>query len=58
MDRLGISLTAQGLYPSLVHFARQLETASDFIVVREFNLQQGRGGALALRLSADLYLSR
>jgi Tfp pilus assembly protein PilO len=58
MDRLGITLTAEGLYPSLIQFARKLETTSDFIVVRDFSLQQGDGSALALRLSADLYLSR
>jgi Tfp pilus assembly protein PilO len=57
-ERLGITVSAQGLYPSLVKFAHSLETASDFIVVREFNFQQGDGGALALRMSADLYLAR
>jgi Tfp pilus assembly protein PilO len=56
LERLGISVSAQGLYPGLVKFAHALETASDFIVVREFNFQQGDGGVLALRLSADLYL--
>ena len=58
LERLGISITAEGLYPSLVHFARSLETADDFIVLREFSFQQGDGGALALRMSADLYLTQ
>jgi Tfp pilus assembly protein PilO len=58
LERLGITVTAQGLYPGLVQFARSLETAEDFIVVREFNFKQGEGGALALRMTADLYLSR
>ncbi|MGE5325966.1 MAG: GspMb/PilO family protein [Deltaproteobacteria bacterium] len=58
LERLGIAITAEGLYPSLVHFARSLETADDFIVVRDFSFQQTSGGALALRMSADLYLSR
>ena len=58
LERLGIAITAEGLYPSLVHFARSLETAEDFIVVRDFSFQQGEGGVLALRMSADLYLSR
>lgn len=58
LERLGISINAEGLYPSLVQFARSLETASDFIVVRDFSFQQGEGGALAVRMSADLYLSR
>jgi Tfp pilus assembly protein PilO len=58
LDRLGITVSAEGLYPSLVKFAHSLETASDFIVVREFSFQQGDSGALALRISADLYLAR
>lgn len=58
LERLGIAITAEGLYPSLVHFARSLETADDFIVVRDFSFQQGDSGALALRMNADLYLSR
>jgi Tfp pilus assembly protein PilO len=58
LERLGIAITAEGLYPSLVHFARSLETADDFIVVRDFSFQQGDGGSMALRMSADMYLSR
>jgi Tfp pilus assembly protein PilO len=58
MERLGITVSAQGLYPSLVKFAHALETAGDFLVVREFNLRQSEGGTLALRMTADLYLTR
>jgi Tfp pilus assembly protein PilO len=58
LERLGITVTAEGLYPSLVQFAHSFETANDFIVVRDFNFQQGDSGTLALRMSADLYLKR
>jgi Tfp pilus assembly protein PilO len=58
LERLGISVTAQGLYPSLIKFAHDLETTGDFVVEREFIFQQGEGGTLALRISADLYLTR
>ncbi|HET7841358.1 MAG TPA: GspMb/PilO family protein [Terriglobia bacterium] len=57
LQRLGLTVNAEGLYPSLVHFARALETSKDFIVVREFNFQQGEGGSLALRMTADMYLT-
>ncbi len=57
LERLAVTVNAEGLYPGLIKFGRSLETASDFIVVREFTFTQGDGGILALRLSADLYLS-
>jgi Tfp pilus assembly protein PilO len=58
LQRLGITVAAEGLYPSLLKFARDLETASDFVVVRDFSFQQHGGGTLGLRISADLYLTR
>ena len=57
LQRLGLTVNADGLYPSLVQFARALETSKIFIVVREFNFQQGEGGSLAMRVTADMYLT-
>lgn len=58
LERLGITVSAEGLFPSLVKFAHSFETASDFIVVRDFNFQQGESGNLELRIAADLFLAR
>ena len=58
LQRLGITVAAEGLYPSLLKVARDLETAIDFVVVRDFSFQQHAGGTLGLRISADLYLTR
>lgn len=54
--RLGIEVNAEGSFSDLLKFAHALETASDFIVLREFALEPLEGGALGLRLVADLYL--
>lgn len=56
--RLAIIVSAEGPFRSLVSFAHALETAGEFIIVREFNYQPGEGEALALRMNADLYLGR
>lgn len=56
LERLGMEVTVEGPYPGLVKFAHTLETASDFILVRDFKVQPGDKGNLALRLGADLYL--
>jgi len=57
LERLGIEIQAVGSYTGLLKFAHGLETASQFILIREFNFQPGDGGVLALRLVADLYLA-
>jgi len=58
LERLTIEINAQGPYMSLLKFSHALETASDFILVREFNITPGGdNGALGLRLEADLYLT-
>jgi hypothetical protein len=41
----------------LLKFAHGLETANDFILIREFNLATGENGMLSLRLAADFYLT-
>ncbi len=57
LDRLAMTINVQGPFAGLLNFAHALETASDFIVVRDFSIQNVEGKTLALRLSADLYLT-
>lgn len=58
LERLTIEISAQGPYASLLKFSHALETADDFMLVREFNfIPEGENGALGLRLGADLYLT-
>jgi Tfp pilus assembly protein PilO len=56
LKRLAINVVVEGPFDGLVKFSHNLETASDFVVVREFNLQPVEGGSLSLKISADLYL--
>jgi len=57
LERLELEITLQGPYPSLLKFSHALETANNFILIREFNITRGEeGGALGVRLGADLYL--
>ena len=55
--RLGLVMNLSGGFPALLKFAHALETASDFIVLRGFNITPGDEGELDLRLVADLYLT-
>jgi len=57
LERLGLEISAAGRYRDLLKFAHALETANDFILVREFSFAPGDNGALSLRLVADLYLT-
>jgi Tfp pilus assembly protein PilO len=58
LERLQLDINLQGPYSSLLKFSHALETAHDFILVREFNLTPGgENQSLALRLDADLYLT-
>jgi Tfp pilus assembly protein PilO len=56
LERLGIEVSVEGSFSGLLKFAHALETASDFILIREFNFEPGDRGALALRVVGDLYL--
>jgi len=56
LERLGMEVTVEGPFSSLLKFAHGVETANDFILVRDFAFQPGEGGTLVLRLGADLYL--
>ena len=58
LERLELDINVQGSYPGLLKFSHALETANDFILVREFTFTPGEeNGALGLRLGADLYLT-
>jgi len=57
LERLGLEINTGGSYPGLLKFAHGLETANDFILIREFNLAAGENGMLSLRLGADFYLT-
>jgi len=53
---LAINVEVEGPFDGLVKFSHSLETASDFVVVREFSLHPVEGGSMSLKISADLYL--
>lgn len=57
LQRLGIEVRVEGPFPGLLNFAHALETASDFIVVRDFSFEPAEGSTITLRLGADLYLT-
>jgi hypothetical protein len=57
IQRLGLVINVEGPFPALLKFAHAVETASDFVVTRGFNIAQGDRDALTLRLAADLYLT-
>jgi Tfp pilus assembly protein PilO len=57
LQRLGVQVNVRGPFQSLLHFTHALETAKDFVLVRGLALQPGEGGALTLRLVADLYVT-
>lgn len=55
---LGVEINVQGPYRGLLKFSHVLETADDFLLVREFTIGTGgENGAIGLRLRADLYLT-
>jgi Tfp pilus assembly protein PilO len=57
LERLQIEINAQGPYAGLIKFAHTLETADDFMLVRDFQFTPGENfGPVSLKLDADLYL--
>jgi Tfp pilus assembly protein PilO len=56
LQRLGIEVEVDGPFAGLLNFSHALETAGDFVVVRNFNMHPAEGSLLTLRLDADLYL--
>jgi hypothetical protein len=55
--RLGLTINVEGPFPALLKFAHGLETTSEFVVIRGFNIAPAEAGALALKLGADFYLT-
>lgn len=55
--RLGMMVNVEGSFPALMKFAHGLETTSDLIVIRGFNIAESDNRVLELRLAADLYLT-
>jgi hypothetical protein len=56
-EPLGLEVRTQGSYPGLIKFAHSLETADDFILVRQFGFATDDKGAISLRLVGDFYLT-
>jgi Tfp pilus assembly protein PilO len=56
LERLALDINAQGPYAGLLKFSHALETANEFILVRQFTFAPGEAGALSLRVGADVYL--
>ncbi|HUI43839.1 MAG TPA: hypothetical protein VL523_17905 [Terriglobia bacterium] len=57
LERLGIQVSVEGSFESLLHFTHALETSSDFLLVRGIIFQPGESGGLGLRLLAELYVT-
>jgi hypothetical protein len=55
--RLGSVIVVDGSFPALLKFAHGLETASDLILIRSFNIAAVEDRTLELRLAADFYLT-
>lgn len=50
-------INVEGTFPTLLKFAHGLETASDLILLRSFNMAESDEGTLQLKLIADMYLT-
>lgn len=65
LQRLSLDISLQGPYAGLLKFAHDLETANDFMLIRQFSFTPGGQDAppgagappIALRLMTDLYLN-
>lgn len=57
LQRLGLVINVEGPFPALLKFVHGLETASDLIVIRSFNITAGDNRVVELRLATDLYLT-
>jgi Tfp pilus assembly protein PilO len=57
LEQLEIIINAQGSYTGLLKFSHALETANEFLLVREFAITPGDKGGLSLRLGVNLYLT-
>lgn len=57
LERLALEINALGSYAGLLKFSHGLESANDFILLRDCTVVPGENGALSLRLGADLYVT-
>jgi Tfp pilus assembly protein PilO len=58
LEPLQLDISLEGSYGGLLKFSHALETANDFILVREFNFSPGSDNqGLGLRLGADFYVT-
>jgi Tfp pilus assembly protein PilO len=57
LERLSLEINVQGPYAGLLKFSHGLETANEFILIRDCTIAPGDNGALSLRLGADLYVT-
>ncbi|MEJ2007150.1 MAG: GspMb/PilO family protein [Acidobacteriota bacterium] len=57
LDRLGLDITVEGPFPSLLKFAHSLETADDLILVRNFTFAARQSGSVTLRVGGVLFLT-
>jgi hypothetical protein len=56
LRRLGLEMSLEGPFESLFEFAHALETGNELVVIRSFSFEPQEGGAVGLRLVADLFL--
>lgn len=57
LERLTLDVEVEGPFASLLNFTHALETAGDFIILRDISFQPAEGRTLALHVGADLYLT-
>jgi Tfp pilus assembly protein PilO len=57
LEQLQINISAEGSYSNLLKFSHALETANDFVLIRESAFMPGDKGDLSLRLGVDLYIT-
>jgi Tfp pilus assembly protein PilO len=57
LEHLALDVEVEGPFASLLNFTHALETAGDFITLRDISFQPAEGRTLALHVGADLYLT-
>jgi Tfp pilus assembly protein PilO len=57
LQRLTVDVVVTGPFPKLVEFARDLETASDFLVLHGLTFAPGENNQIGMRVTADLYVT-
>ncbi len=57
LEPLGLNAAVAGSFPKLVDFTHALETAPELVVLRGFSWEATDNGDVALKLSADMYVT-